>query len=366
MVNQRQIEDNKVDMKVSAFLKMCRIKQIIPNSLNIEQLNDYIKQCITPMDNHEYAYIVEEERLLKIYNEDHNPETSHCEPAKNEPGLMFHEFIFLLALIALKSDTNTVEYAEKIENFFRGKLQFDPIPENAPEREGKDFDHYLAKAQMRAEGVRPDDPEDEDNIYSEDEGEDEMDRFEIDEKQKLFKQFLEQKAAEEANFDIDFDLVLEQLDERLPMIPGKPEVQQFMPRKDYKFDKKTGAVVRITFGKLYPREDDGKKKKKAAKAPARKKDEKPPKPIKWDGPAKPHQPDTMELMRMASKDMAENTFPMNIRGDQQNPGIMPHIIKEVFFPPEAPHEVATLIESALVYQNSANYQMAIRSLEEAR
>ena len=45
---------------------------------------------------------------------------------------------------------------------------------------------------------------------------------------------------------------------------------------------------------------------------------------------------------------------------------MPHIIKEVFFPPEAPHEVATLIESALVYQNSANYQMAIRSLEEAR
>ena len=45
---------------------------------------------------------------------------------------------------------------------------------------------------------------------------------------------------------------------------------------------------------------------------------------------------------------------------------MPSIIKEVFFPPEAPHEVATLIESALVYQNSANYQMAVRSLEEAR
>lgn len=44
---------------------------------------------------------------------------------------------------------------------------------------------------MRAEGVRPDDAEDEDNIYSEDEGEDEMDRFEIDEKQKQFKQFLE-------------------------------------------------------------------------------------------------------------------------------------------------------------------------------
>ena len=146
MVKQREIEDNKVDMKVSAFLKMCRLKQIIPNSLNIEQLNDYIKQCITPMDNHEYAYIVEEERLLKIYNEDHSPETSHCEPAENEPGLMFHEFIFLLALIALKSDTNSVDYAEKIENFFRGKLQFNPIPENSNLREMKEFDTYLAKA----------------------------------------------------------------------------------------------------------------------------------------------------------------------------------------------------------------------------
>lgn len=35
-------------------------------------------------------------------------------------------------------------------------------------------------------------------------------------------------------------------------------------------------------------------------------------------------------------------------------------------PPQAPPEVATLIESTLVYQNSANYEMAIKTLEEAR
>jgi len=45
---------------------------------------------------------------------------------------------------------------------------------------------------------------------------------------------------------------------------------------------------------------------------------------------------------------------------------MPSIIKEVFFPPEAPQEVATLIESSLVYQNSANYMMAIKATESAR
>ena len=69
---------------------------------------------------------------------------------------------------------------------------------------------------------------------------------------------------------------------------------------------------------------------------------------------------------MAAKSMQENIFPMHLRGDQQNASIMPSIIKEVFYPPEAERDVATLIESALVYQNSANYQMAVRSLEQAR
>jgi len=45
----------------------------------------------------------------------------------------------------------------------------------------------------------------------------------------------------------------------------------------------------------------------------------------------------------------ENVFHANIKGEMCNSGVAPCIIKEVFFPPEAPHEIATLIESALVY-----------------
>ena len=118
-------------------------------------------------------------------------------------------------------------------------------------------------------------------------------------------------------------------------------------------------MPRVLFGKLMPKpEDDAKKKKKAAKKQA-KKDGPPPKPIKWaDGP--PHSfPKLQDHMEKARENLAENIFPMNIRGDQGNPGVAPCIIKEVYFPPEAPPEVATLIESALVYQNSANYEMAI-------
>ena len=65
----------------------------------------------------------------------------------------------------------------------------------------------MERAQIRAEGLRPEaeDGDDDDDFFSDGEGEDEMDRFEIDEKQKQFKLFLEQKALEEANFHIDFD-----------------------------------------------------------------------------------------------------------------------------------------------------------------
>ena len=64
--------------------------------------------------------------------------------------------------------------------------------------------------------------------------------------------------------------------------------------------------------------------------------------------------------------MIDNVFPNNIRGEHCNSGVAPCLIKEVFFPPEAPHEIATLIESAIVYQNSGHYEMAVHSFEEAR
>jgi hypothetical protein len=137
------------------------------------------------------------------------------------------------------------------------------------------------------------------------------------------------------------------------MIPGKPEVEQVNPRP-YK-------LPRILFGKLMPKGDDegegGKKKKKQPKkAPARKKDEPPPKVVKWaPAPSKP-EPGTLDLVRKAKEDLMENIFPSNIRGEMSNSGVAPCIIKEVFYPPDAPREIATFIESAIVYQNSGHYE----------
>lgn len=58
---------------------------------------------------------------MKVYNSDNNPD-SHCEPMEGEPGLLFHEFIFLLAMIALNSTTESPVPSEQIEQFFNLKL----------------------------------------------------------------------------------------------------------------------------------------------------------------------------------------------------------------------------------------------------
>jgi len=51
------------------------------------------------------------------------------------PGLLFHEFIFLLALMAINGDHSTEipNKTEKIEFFFTSKLGFKPVPNDTEE-----------------------------------------------------------------------------------------------------------------------------------------------------------------------------------------------------------------------------------------
>lgn len=123
-------------------------------------------------------------------------------------------------------------------------------------------------------------------------------------------EFLEQKAMEDANFQINFEEILYSLNYDLPMIPGVPIVQQVNPRP-YK------DPIRINFGKLMPKDkkDKGDAKGKAKKAAPKKagKDEKPPKPIKWAADKGPTPASTLDLIRNAVIDINENVFPKNIR-----------------------------------------------------
>jgi len=124
------------------------------------------------------------------------------------------------------------------------------------------------------------------------------DQLEMDEQQKAFMAFLEKKQYEDDNFIVDFDEILQIMDQDLPMVPGIPTVVPF-PNPLLNKDKE--APIRVTFGKLYPKDkkdkDGGKKKAAAKKAPPKKKDEKPPKPIQWEAEKGPQPATTLDLMR---------------------------------------------------------------------
>lgn len=116
-----------------------------------------------------------------------------------------------------------------------------------------------------------------------------------------------------------------------------------------------------------PEKDGDKKKKKAPakKAEPKEKEESPVPKAQLVEEQKYLHP-AMLKMKEAYKKQAENIFPLNTVGQTCNPGLAPTLIREVYFPPEAPLHVSTLIESALVYQNDENAEMSLQCFEQAR
>lgn len=186
--------------------------------------------------------------------------------------------------------------SQKIEDFFIEKLNF---------RKSTSMKQSSSPKRTRTADAQ----DEEEGEYYDEEVESDSD-LEMDEQQRAFMEFLEQKAIEDANFSIDFEEVLYTLNYDLPMIPGIPIVQQVNPRP-YK------DPIRVNFGKLMPKDKDAKGDKKAAKkkAPPKKagKDEKPPKPIKWAPDKGPTPATALDLIRGAVNDLNESVFPKNIR-----------------------------------------------------
>jgi hypothetical protein len=103
----KDIEEKNSPMIARGFLKLCRYYDLIPNVLNIEDLAKYMEATLPPITNAEHEFY-NNEKLTKIYDEDKNWQTPMAEPKfdqngdLNEPALLFHEFLFLLGLIALR------------------------------------------------------------------------------------------------------------------------------------------------------------------------------------------------------------------------------------------------------------------------
>lgn len=104
-------------MIARCFLKLCRVKFLIPHKFNVETMQEYMKATIPPITSEEYNYF-EDNQIIKTYEEDKNYQNTLCEPLENEPGLLFHEFIFLLGRIAYNCVNSSPTINGKLHDMF--------------------------------------------------------------------------------------------------------------------------------------------------------------------------------------------------------------------------------------------------------
>lgn len=123
-VSWRDIEERNITMIARSFLKLCRYNYLIPHLFNIEALHNYVEQTLPPTTSGEYDFY-EKQKLCEAYNEDKNYQTTMVEPMEDErgepmePELHFHEFLFLLGLIAKNSITSKDESIQtKLQDFY--------------------------------------------------------------------------------------------------------------------------------------------------------------------------------------------------------------------------------------------------------
>lgn len=136
-VNWHDVEEKNIPMIARSFLKLCRHNYLIPHLFNIEALQMYIEQTLPAITNGEQEFY-DKNMLIQAYNDDSNPDSPIGGPLVNEttgeqmePALHFHEFIFLLGLIAKKSITSTDGLiSSQLEEFYVNKLAFKPIKQS--------------------------------------------------------------------------------------------------------------------------------------------------------------------------------------------------------------------------------------------
>ena len=71
-MNWKDIEEKNFAMICRSFLKMSRIKYLIPHMLNVEFMEELIKATIPPMTGEEYTFFEENHEIIRTYESDKN------------------------------------------------------------------------------------------------------------------------------------------------------------------------------------------------------------------------------------------------------------------------------------------------------
>lgn len=227
-VGWQEVEDENLPMIARAFLKLCDKKGLVPNLFNQEQLQEYIQQTLPPISNEELEYY-KENKLIEAFSKNTNPMATINDREVGEPALHFHEFIYLLGLIA-RTMAADGQIDGQLQEFYCSKLEFTHVPE----AKMSDITYGMILERVMA-------GEDEYGSYEDEDDQEEYVPVDDEESPKPMRrprrpdnydkavfELIEQKQREEMNINIDWDHLTTIIDE-CPKIPQPPVVQKINP-----------------------------------------------------------------------------------------------------------------------------------------
>lgn len=201
IVTWREIEEKNHGMIARGFLKLCRKLFLIPHMFNIESLHEFIKATIPPMTNKEYDFF-DKFLLVKEYESDQNFTSTSVEPLDGEPDLKFHEFIFCLGRIANITVSSGDTLTDKLTILFIEKLNFEKV-------EGEVKDIVLQNLEGGLDNR-------EEGLYSDEDESSEGEPLDVEDPQRVLFDFLAKRAANEKDFSINYEVILNDLETKLP------------------------------------------------------------------------------------------------------------------------------------------------------
>ena len=341
----KEIEDTNRKLPLLCLLRFFMVKYLMPDYIEPEHLEEIITEVIKPRGQKEVDFYSSKQFLNAA--EDPNFIKMAYNTVEGEPQLFYHEFQLVLGRVALyqsvAAQDRNLGPLEKISDFFVEKLNFSK-PKESEEKAESDVEF---EEQMFI---------DSDEYVSDSDVDDPYRKMELLEHKR-------QEAMKKYKIEINYEEIEKELAD-LPPVPPPPEYKpsEPIPVKDIK-------VVQLGRVKARKKKKEDKKQQKAkaaVKKPALRRGEAPPKPIKYAPKPVPYPDATVKAVRDYIKTSEEPIIQQCTKNKVCNSHVAACLIKEVYFPPEAPLQVATLIESANVYLASEEYELAVSTFEEAR
>jgi len=108
------------------FLKLTKKLRLIPEMFPIEDLDRHLMATVPPVTSEEYRFF-KESQIVSFYEQDMDNRVVLCEPTLGEPNLLFHEFVFLLARIAITHVKTSPDVRGNISDLFSERLKLSQV-----------------------------------------------------------------------------------------------------------------------------------------------------------------------------------------------------------------------------------------------